>query len=293
MSCAETFAGSPTLKPSPIGNIARDFTRAKRPKGAGTMSSLDRNEGVNVNSPVRLVIVALVFVVSYAFSPQVSAVMAALFAAWLYIRLRQRPDDEVPKPAPAETLERAASTLDSAQIRGDMIRTTIDDRAVNVQLTYVPSGGLRIPVYRMRMIVNRPIPFCFTVRRKGSQLPFERLVRNTELDSPPFEYELKKVPIDHVLLAERFECAANFVNLMQRLLLQELMAVLLEAEQAHDTRFEEISYDGFRVTALIQPVQDPAQDPNLQASLAFFDEIRTAIERFVQAEDLEESVKSA
>lgn len=246
-----------------------------------------------MNSPVRLVIIALVFVASYAYSPQMTAVIAALLAAWLYVRLRQRPEEELPKPAPMATLERAANTLETAQIRGDMIRTTINDHTMNIQLTYVPSGGFQVPVYRMRMIVNRPIPFCFTIRRKGSQLPFERLVRNTELDSPPFEYELKKVPIDHALLAERFECAANFVTLMQRLLREELLPVLLEAEQAHETRFEEICYDGFRVTTLIQPAQDPAQNPKLHMSMEFFDEIRAAVERFVQTENLEESANSA
>jgi hypothetical protein len=142
---------------------------------------------------------------------------------------------------------------------------------------------------RVRVRVNTPIPFCFTVRRRNSPLALDALVANTPLEKPEFEYELSRVHTDDADIHKHFEAAANLPRLMSRLLATHLEEALGDQIDAHDFRLEELTYDGSRISVILQPAEDPEKFDLGESAVARAETLVEAVETFIRAEGLEEA----
>jgi hypothetical protein len=111
------------------------------------------------------------------------ALAAIGITVWRVARERSRPE-----PVDGETLQAATERAEEAQVRGGAVLTHIGEHRASVEAVLLASrSGGRLPVFRVRIRLNTPIPFCFTVRRRQSPFLVDALVSNTPLDRPAFE----------------------------------------------------------------------------------------------------------
>lgn len=229
---------------------------------------------------------------AYLTSPVAFAVTAGLLTAAAIFRLRYRHEAEAPERVDGAPLMAAARRLEEGRAEGGVVHAQFEGTDVRLDAAIVSGrAGMRVPVIRARILVNRAIPFCFLVRRREGALQRGALVRNTPIVGTSFEYELRGAPWPDPT-DTRFEAASNYPRLLARLL-DDGLAAAVDTADAHDLRLEALTYNGAVLTALFQPAGDPRVDLPLARAIDLTGPALLALAHFVEEQALVEAVEAA
>lgn len=227
-------------------------------------------------------------------SREALVITAGLLTAISVVLWRISRESERPEPISAPEIAQESPQLAEAPVHGNSVVTELDGRKAAVDATLAPSkSGVRLPVFRVRIQLNSPIPFCFTLRRRNSPFAVDALVSNTPLERPAFEYELQKLPLNDPEIHRAFEVAANLPRLMRRLLDGGLEEVIGALSWNHDFRLEEMTYDGSRITVLLQSAEDPRTHPLADDAMDRAQLLAVQVEAFIRDEGLEEAIRES
>ena len=245
-----------------------------------------------LNTPRLLVIVGLL-VGSYVVSPELFAISAGVIAAYLVVRWRTAPRERKNRPVEPETLVKAASELPAADVRGEHVWTTLDDRPATVTLGHAQSRTMGdLPYIRFEVKMGVPIPFCFTIRRKSSLFPMPVLVWNTSIPRAAFEYELVRIPVGDPDLERRFEAAANAPRLMSRLWESRLKGPFFAQLDPHQLRLEELAFNGESLIFYYMPAYDLEPDPQIGKVVDESHAAIQAVDEFIRLEALRDATSA-